>query len=247
MTLRQATEQQRVAGVELARVLHLDARVELVPLDTGLTRLTLFDPRSSANTLVDQALRSRPELKQRQAIVLAARQTRNGAVYGPLIPSFNAQAFGGGLGGGPDGGPSNFAAEGDYLVGMNWRIGPGGLFDSGRVHASKARLAAAELDNSKLKDDITAEVVAGLTRLQSLAEQIGLAEEKLALATEALRVTHERKQYGVGIVLEDLHAQQDLERARSDYVNVLAEQNKAQYALSRAVGSPPGHDPSGSR
>src|SRR6185369_3163597 len=101
ITLRQATEQQRLAGVELARVLHLDARVELVPQDTGLTRLTLFDPRASASALVDEALRSRPEVQQSQAFVSAARQTRNGAVYGPLIPSFNAQAFGGGLGGGP--------------------------------------------------------------------------------------------------------------------------------------------------
>jgi len=71
-----------------------------------------------------------------------------------------------------------------------------------------------------------------------LSEQISLAEAKLASARETLRVTHERKQYGVGIVLEDLQAQQDLDRARSDYLNVLAEYNKAQYVLSRAVGRP---------
>src|SRR5262249_19138102 len=154
----------RVAGVELARVLHLDSRVELVPQDTGLTRLTLIEPRSSADRLIDQALSSRPELKESQALVSAARDTKSGALYGPWIPSVTAQAYAGGLGGGPDGGPNNFAAEGDYLLALTWRIGPGGLFDSGRIRSTKAQLAAAQFGDSKLKDDIIAQVVAGLAR-----------------------------------------------------------------------------------
>jgi len=243
ITLRQAVEQQRLAAVEMARILHLDPRVELIPQDAGLTRITLIEPHASRDSLLDQALRCRPEIKQSQALVSAARQTKNGAVYGPLIPTFNAQIFAGGLGGGPDSGPSNIGAEGDYLVGLSWRIGPGGLFDSGRTQASKSRLAASQLGDVKLKDDISVQVLAGLTRVQSLADQIALAEERLASATETLRVTHERKQYGVGIVLEDLQAQQDLERARSDYLNILAGYNGAQYSLVRAVGSltPFGH------
>ena len=247
ISLRQAEEQQRVSGVELARILHLDPKVELVPQDAGQTRLTLFEPHSALDPLVTQALRFRPELKQSQALISAAEETKNGAVYGPMIPSFNAQVFGGGLGGGSDFGPSHFGAEGDYLVGLSWRIGPGGLLDSGRIRAGKARLAETQLGDAKLKDDITAQVVTGLTRLQSLAEQIALAEDKLSLATETLRATSERKQYGVGIVLEDLQAQQDLDRARSDYVNLLAEYNKAQYTLSRAVGALPGAGTDASR
>ncbi len=237
IALRQGVEQQRVVAVDLARILHLDSRVELVPQDAGLTRLTLIEPGTAMDSLVERALRSRPELKQSQALILAARDSKKGAVYGPLIPSIGAQVFGGGLGGGPDGGPSNFGAEGDYLVGLSWRIGPGGLFDSGRVRATKARLAATELGATKLKDDITSQVVTGLTRLQSLSEQIVLAEGNLASASETLRLTRERKQFGVGVVLEDIQAEQELERARSQYVNALAEFNKAQYGLSRAVGS----------
>lgn len=237
--LRQALERQRVAAVELARILHLDSRVELVPQDTGQTRLTLFEARSGLDSLVNQALRSRPELHENQALISAARENQKGTVYGPIIPSLNAQAFGGGLGGGPDGGPSNFGAEGDYFVGMSWRIGPGGLFDIGRMRGSKARLAATQITGEKLKDDIVAQVVSGVTRVQSLSDQLALAEGKLTSASETLRFTHERKQYGVGIVLEDLQAQQELDRARSDFLNVMAEYNKAQYSLSRAVGFTP--------
>lgn len=237
--VRQALEQQRVAAVELSRLLHLDSRVELAPVDSGQTRLTLFQPHAALEPLVSQALEARPELKESQALISAARENRNGAVYGPLIPSLSAQVFAGGLGGGPDNGQDHFGAEGDYLVGLSWRIGPGGLFDFGRIRGSKAKLAATELGEMRLKDDIVAQVVSGLARVQSLADQIALAEDRLASATETLRFTHERKQYGVGVVLEDLQAQQDLDRARSDYVRLLADYNKAQYHLSRSVGLPP--------
>jgi len=233
ITLRQALERQRVAAAELALVLHLNSTVELVPLDTLLTPITLYETNAAIQALVEQALRTRPELKQSQALASAARAAKNGAVYGPLIPSVGAQAFGGGLGGGPDGGPSNFGAEGDYLLGVMWRIGPGGLFDSGRVNAGKARLAAAQLGEAKLKDAITSQVVVSLARVQSLWAQILLAQQNLGTASETLRLTRERKQYGVGVVLEDLQAQQDLTQARSEYITALAEYNKAQYAWPR--------------
>jgi outer membrane protein TolC len=239
ITLRQALERERVAAAKLAVVLHLDSTVELVPRDTLLAPITLFETNASMHTLVEQALRTRPELKQNQALVSAARAARNGAVYGPLIPSVGAQAFGGGLGGGADGGPNNFGAEGDYLVGLSWRIGPGGLFDAGRVNAGKARLAAAQVSVSKLQDTITSQVVVSLARVQSLWAQIGLVQRNLATATETLRLTRERKQFGVGIVLEDIQAQQDLTQARSEYLTALAEYNKAQYALNKAVGGQP--------
>jgi outer membrane protein TolC len=236
IALRQALERQRVSGAELAFALHLDSRVELVPQDRVLMPFTLFTTNASMDALVAQAMQSRPELKQIQALLWAARAAKNGAVYGPLIPSLGAQAFGGGLGGGPDGGPGNFAAEGDYGVGVSWRIGPGGLFDSGRINASKARLGSVQLGEAKLKDRITTEVVTSLVRVQSLSVQIALAQQTLVTASETLQLTRERKQYGVGVVLEDIQAQQDLTQARSDYFTTLAEYDKAQYALNKAVG-----------
>jgi outer membrane protein TolC len=234
--LRQTIEEQKVASIELARILHLDPRVELVPQDSGLVPLTLVETNLTVDAMVERALASRPELKQSSALLAAARDSSNGAEYGPLIPSVAAQAFGGGLGGGADGGPSHFGAEGDYLIGLTWRIGPGGLLDPGRRHAAKARLTEAQLNDVKLKDDVTSQVVSSLAHAQSRSDQIQLAEAKLASATDTVRVTHERKQYGVGIVLEDIQAQQDLERARADYLSAIAEFNKAEYELSKAIG-----------
>jgi outer membrane protein TolC len=57
----------------------------------------------------------------------------------------------------------------------------------------------------------------------------------MSAAGRNLRLTRERKQYGVGVV-EDIQAQQDLTQARADSFTALAEYNKAQYGLSTAVG-----------
>ena len=94
------------------------------------------------------------------------------------------------------------------MVSLSWRIGPGGLFDAGRVNATKARAASAQLAEAKLKDVITTQVVAALVRVNSTAAQIDLAERNLQTASETLRLTRQRKQYGVGIVVEDIQAQQ---------------------------------------
>src|SRR6266571_1705644 len=237
IALRQALEGQRVAAARLAQVLHLDSSVELVPQDTDLVPLTLVETNAPLDSLVQQALRSRPELKQSQALVIAARDAKNGAVYGPLIPSLAAQAFGGGLGDGKNGSTGHFGESEDYVVGLGWRIGPGGLFDVGRVRASKARLEAAKISGAKVHDEITRQVVESHARAHSLQDQLATTKQNLATASETLRLTRERKQFGVGIVLEDIQAQQELTRARSDYVNAVAEFDKAQYSLLKALGS----------
>jgi outer membrane protein TolC len=236
ISLRQTLEQQRLASALLAQVLHLDARIELAPQEAELARLTLVETNSTLEALVVRALASRPELRQSQASVAAAQAGKDAALFGPLIPSIGAQAFGGGLGGGPDNGPSNFGPEGDYTFGVSWRLGPGGLFDPGRINAGKARLAAARLSGVKLKDVIVTQVVSTQARVLSLDSQIELAKRNLATADQTLRLTRERKQFGVGIVLEDIQAQQALTQARSGYVTAVAEYNKAQYALNRAIG-----------
>jgi len=75
-----------------------------------------------------------------------------------------------------------------------------------------------------------------VARVRAYGGEIGLAERTLASAQETLRLTEARRQFGVGAVLEDIQAQQALTQARSDYVNAIAQFNKAQYALAAALG-----------
>jgi outer membrane protein TolC len=242
IALRRVCEQERIAAAALAQTLHLDPAIELVPQDPGLAPLTLFPADASVDTLVRTALRSRPELQQSDSLVSAARQTEDAAVYGPLIPSVGAQAFVGALGGGHDGEVTHLGGSQDYSIGLSWRIGQGGLFDMARVHEAQAKETNAELNAAKLKDAVTAQVVEGLARVRSLFQQLTFAQSTLAAAADTLRLTRERKQYGVGVVLEDIQAQQALAQSRADYFSIIAESNKAQYGLKRAVGDSPDAD-----
>jgi outer membrane protein TolC len=243
IAVEQALADERIVAARLAETLHLDATVELVPSDTGLAPLRLFGADAPLDALVARALASRPELGRSRALVSAARDAERGAVYGPLLPTLGGQAFVGGLGGGHDGEPEHFGSSRDYTVGMSWRIGPGGMFDFGRADASEARRTIAELDAARVRDAVVAEVVEDLALVRSLAQQIDLAQRNLATATDTLRLTHERKQYGVGIVLEEIQSQQALNQSRSDFVTKVAEFNQAQYGLNRAVGGTPEPEP----
>jgi len=236
LTLRQAQEQQRLAAARLAETLHLDSTVELVPSAKELLRIELVSTNASLDSLVRQALSSRPELKENHSRVAAAQQEKKGAVYGPIIPTVGAQVFAGGLGGGRDGAPGRFGESEDYIFTLGWRVGPGGLFDRGRVDAVESRLKIAQLSGNKLLDEITRQVIESQTRVQSQADQVTTAKLAIQAAEETLRLSQARKEFAVGGVLETILAEQELTRARLDYLNALAEYNKAQYGLVWAVG-----------
>jgi outer membrane protein TolC len=234
----QAREQTRIAAARLARALNLDPTVTLTPADPGLDPLEGLSPEVSMGSLVERALRERPEIAGSAAAIAAADAIEDAARYGPLVPSVGAQVFVGALGGGRDGQETHLGASQDYLFGLSWRLGTGGLFDFGRIDAARAQAATARLNGEKTANDVKTDVVTSLTRVRSLAQQIELARTSLASATDTLRLTRERKQYGVGIVLEEIQAQQALNQTRADYVTKIADFNKAQFALARAVGQP---------
>jgi outer membrane protein TolC len=237
LTVRQAQEQQRIAAARLAQTLRLDPKVELAARDADLAPLAMTTPAATLDALVGQAYASRPELRQSHALTQAARETKDGAVYGPLIPTVGAQAFAGGLGGGTGGSTGNFGDSQDYIAGLSWRIGPGGLGDFGRIRAADSRLKQSQLVGEKLRDEITRQVVEAHTRVQSQSDQVATAKKALATAEENLRLARERKQFGVANVLENILAEQELTRTRNDYFGAVAEFNKAQFTLGRAIGS----------
>lgn len=236
IAFRQAEEKAGLAAARLAQILHLDATVELRPRDNQLPPLSLVSATAPAGLLVEQALAARPETKQNAALVIAARENKNGAVYGPLVPTLGAQAFIGQLGGGKDSQTGNFGESEEYAALASWRIGPGGLFDFGAIHTQQARLRTAHLSEAKVRDEIAQQVVTSRTRALSLAEQLDTARQSLSDAQENLRLDQERKEFGVGVVLETILAEQELTRTRNDYLRIVADYNKVQYDLLRALG-----------
>jgi outer membrane protein TolC len=237
LTLAQAIEHQKLLSAQLAQTLHLDPATELVAKDEDFAPLLVVDTNSTLHFCIAQALANRPEMKQSGALIKSAKETKRGATQGPWIPSANAQVFVGGLGGSSDAGPSRFGDQEDYFLGLSWKIGQGGLFDSTRVHSAEARLKIAEFSREKLEDEISRQVVDAFIRMQSIERQLESARRALAAAEESLKLTQLRKEFAVGIVLENIQSEQDLTRARFEYLKLVAEFNKAQYAMRRVLGA----------
>src|SRR5207247_10152707 len=92
----------------------------------------------------------------------------------------------------------------DYAGLLPCRIGPGGLFDFGNIHARQVRLRGAALAADKVTDQVANEVVTSRARAQSLADQIATAKQSLSDAEEAWRLAQERKEFRAGVVLAAL-------------------------------------------
>jgi outer membrane protein TolC len=238
LTLARFRTEQRIAAVRLAEILRLDPAVDLTPSDGDLAPLSLTTAGDDLGALVSKALASRPELDEAAARIEAARVLRRASHRGPLIPTLGAQASIGGLGGGPGSASltRDFDMSSDVALGVSWRVGPGGLFDRNRQRETASRERQVELEREKVQDTIRRQVVEQHTRLRSLATQIELARKTLEATDQTARLSRQRRETGVSAVLEDLVAEDELARARRDYLATVAEYNLAQYALRYATG-----------
>src|SRR5438128_1537686 len=168
IALRRAEENVRLASAKLVQILHLDPIVELMPRDASVVPLSIISTKEPLGDLVSQALATRPETQQSAALLSAAQQAKNGAIYGPLIPSVGGQAFFGELGGGKDSETKTFGESEDYVALVSWRVGPGGLFDFGNIHTRQARLRGATLTAEKVIDQVANDVITSEARVQAL-------------------------------------------------------------------------------
>jgi outer membrane protein TolC len=238
LTLSRQRAEQRIAAARLAEILRLDPLVELTPVETDLAPLSLVSADESAGPLVVRALATRPELDEAAARLAGARATHRAATHGPLVPTLGAQIGYGGLGGGAGstGIGRQFDVSEDYAFGLSWRVGPGGLFDRNRQRETASRERQVELEMEKTRDVIRRQVVEQHTRLRALGEQIALARRALEAADQTAGLSRQRRETGVSTVLEDLQAEEELARARRDYLATVADYNQAQYALRFAAG-----------
>jgi outer membrane protein TolC len=239
LSLSRLRAEQRIAAARLAEILRLDPAVDLTPVETDLAPLNLVTAEESAGPLVARALATRPELDEAAARLAVAQANHRAATHGPLIPTLGAQVNYGGLGGGPgtqNVAGRNFDVSEDYAIGLSWRVGPGGLFDRNRQRETASRQRQVELESEKTRDAIRRQVVEQHARLRSLAEQIALSRKALDAADRTARLSRLRRETGVSAALEDVQAEDELARARRDYVATVADYNQAQYGLRFAVG-----------
>ena len=247
----------RVASAEVVRVARLKPAVLIAPLESPQLQLTLIPVERTAEELIPLALHCRPELTYREAQVQAAhhrlRQARS-AVPAHLPRSRHAgsqvpypMAFGA-FGAGPGGTLSDFNVRSDFDLQAIWQLNNLGLGNRALVQQRLEERELAQIESCKVRDIVVKEVTQSWAELHSASRRSVYAERELQQAlisarknVEALGQT-KRVAGNIRILvirpLEAVVALQALNEAYYHYFGAVADYNRAQFELYRALGNP---------
>jgi outer membrane protein TolC len=252
----QARERWLLVSADLVRVLRLDASAQVMPVEPPDLQIALIDRDQSVDELVLIGLANRPELAAQRATIEAALVRVRQEKYRPFIPTLwirgwstgaSGTLLGGVFGGGPNGSLSNFSARGDIDAQLLWQLDNLGFGNRAKVHQRQSEYRTANLQLQRTLDRVAAEVTQAYDQATLAARRIAVTERAVKLALES----YEKNLIGLGqtkrggelVVMvirpqEVLAAVQVLARAYIDYYAAVADSNRAQFRLYRAVGNP---------
>ena len=234
LALTQAEGQVAVASARLVEILELQPGVELVPFEDMPIATIRVSMEAPLEQLLDWAERGRPELKESENLISAAEHDREGVLWGPLVPQTDAGVATGILGG-------TFGASAgskDYVAGVGWKIGPGGLLDLPAINAASDRVKQARIRDEGLRAQIAREVVTARADTLTADREVAAARNGVVAAEEAFHLSTLRYARGAAIELEVLDAQSTYTSAQTAEVQAIVDLNRAQYRLLRAIGGP---------
>lgn len=236
--VEQAKEAYEVAAAELARLLHLEAGVDLEPADANAAPVEVVDGGQPVAKLVASALENRPEIKQTASMVRRAEQDLKSARYRPVVPNVSVGVSGGGFGGGIGGGIGRTDVRTDVNALVFWRWESFGLGDKAKVQVRRSQVKQAEHTRTGVMDAIIAQVRQAYAQVNSRQRQIAIAEQAVKSARESYELNRNRIFEKQGLPIEVLQAIQSLAAARQVYVDTVTDYNQAQFRLLTAIGQP---------
>jgi outer membrane protein TolC len=251
-----ARERWKVASAELLRVLRIDPSAQVEPLEPPQLRVELIDLHKPVDELVPIALTSRPELASQQAQVQLTLTLLKQERLRPLIPSILLRGAStpvtgtlaeGVFGGGPNGTVGNGGLRSDLDLQVLWQFDNLGFGNLAKVQQRQAENRLAVIDLFRIQDRVAAEVAQAYAQAQLAARRVDVAEKgvrsALNSADKNLVALGQTKGGGNPVVLlvrpqEAIAAVQALAQAYIDYYGAVADANRAQFRLYRALGQP---------
>ena len=251
-----ARERWKLASAELLRVLRLDAAAQVEPMEPPQLRIELIDLKKPVDDLIPIGLTNRPELASQKAQVQATLTLLRQERLRPLIPSVLLRGFStpvtgtfaaGYFGGGPNGSVGNGGLREDLDLQLLWQLNNLGFGNLGLVHQRQAENRLAVVELFRLQDRVAAEVAKAYAQAQLAGQRVETAEKGLRSAVRSadmnLVALGQTKGAGAMTVLlvrpqEVVAAIQTLSQAYADYFGAIADANRAQFRLYRALGQP---------
>ena len=251
-----ARERWRTASAELARVLRLDPAAVVEPAEPPALPVTVIDPSASIDDLIPIALNTRPELAGQQAFVQATLARLKQEKLRPLVPSLAVRSAStnpagtlgyGAFGGGRSGEFKDYNGRFDIDVQLLWEFQALGFGNRARVDERRAEYEAATLDLFRRQDLIAAEVATRFAEVRASAQRLNDAEPALREAVDLVQKSTEglgqTRRIGDALTLvvrpqEAVAAVQAFAQANADFFAAVADYNRAQFRLYRALGHP---------
>jgi len=256
LAVEAAYEGWQVASAELTRILRLEPGTLVEPAEEPALEIKLIDPSVTPDELIPLALTHRPELASDQVLIQAALVRLRQEKARPFVPMVALRGVGSqvpGLAGGVFGGGindnlSNFAGRFSFDLQAVWEIQNLGLGNRAMIREREAERRQALLQLLRTQDRVTAEVVQTHTQLRRAANRLTAAEDGVTNAVETVEkslrgLVPGKRGPGGGVVLivrpqEAVAAVSALGQAYRDYYVAVADHNRAQFRLYRALGHP---------
>ncbi len=236
--VEQARENFRLRSIALAELLRLDADIELNPTENAAVLLALADTDRSGGELLAEALEHRPEVRQNEALVKAAKQQLRQAKYDPFVPKIALGFSAGGFGGGGGSSLGNENDRHDVSAMVFWQLDNLGFGARARAKERKSRFKQSEIDQLQILDSIASEVREAKTRAESRKRQLAISEAAVKRAKTSFELNKSRIYENQGLPIEVLQAIDSLAMARRLQLDSAVEYNQAQFALHTALGQP---------
>jgi outer membrane protein TolC len=247
----------RLASAEVARVLRLNPAIVVQPLEPPHLRVTLIPPTCPLEEMIPVARRLRPEVTAYEAQVAAAEERLRQEKYRPFLPIIllrggstptpYPEAFGlfaAGQG-------SNLSTTGlrsDWDLEAVWEFKNLGFGNLALVRERQANLRVAQAQQYRFQDIVAKEVTEAWVLVQAADQRATFSEKELEQAwisaTKNLEALGQFKQPAGNIVQlvirpqEVTAAMQALVQAYYNYFGSVADYNRAQFRLYRALGNP---------
>jgi outer membrane protein TolC len=225
--LTNAANQLEKDKLTLARIIGL-----AVDQDFSLIDPLAYHPLSgiTSETAVDEALRSRADLRSAETSVQAAAFTLR-AQKAQRLPVVSVSADYGGAGANI----GNFNQV--YTVAGNVSVP---IYTGGRIHAdveqAQSDLARREAEYEDLKGRVAYDVRVAWLDLSASDSSVKIADRNKSLAERALTQSQDRYSNGVTNYLEVVQAQEAVTVAGENYIQSLFSFNVAMTSFARAVG-----------
>jgi len=236
--IRRADEAIRVASVRLTRLLHADQSVTLVPVEPMIVPIELVKSQSPVSSLVSTGLLTRPELSESRYLVREAIGRYDREKYAPLVPSVLLGMSYGGNGGGLGGDIDRFGDRMDFDAAAWWEVRNLGYGEKAARNAACSRVEQAKWQQVRIMDQVAAEVAQAHAEVSARRDQITISQSAITSAEDSYRRNSERIRDGQGLPIETLQAVQALNEARRQYIRIIADYNRSQFRLQRALGWP---------